>query len=234
MLLWDKEIRADNTARIATSDRRACHIQQVLRLHTGDSVKAGTVNGQMGTATLTSMDTESLIFDTHFHNPPPPPLDLTLILGLPRPKMMRRIVQSVTAMGVKNIVFVNTYKVEKSFWQTPWLSPENLTEQSLLGLEQAIDTRLPAISQFKLFKPFAEDHLPTMIRGREGWFAHPGMSSGPPDKPTGMVLAVGPEGGFTPYETDILEAAGLRGFNMGKRILRMETAIPALLGRLYL
>ena len=109
-----------------------------------------------------------------------------------------------------------------------------MREQCLLGLEQAIDTRLPAIRHFKLFKPFAEDHLPTIIGNRQGWFAHPGMSLGIPPAPAEMVLAIGPEGGFTPYETEKLAAAGMRGFHIGSRILRMETAIPAILGRFYL
>jgi 16S rRNA (uracil1498-N3)-methyltransferase len=233
MLLQDTDFRPDNTIRLATTDRRAQHIQQILHLHTGDQIKAGMVNGMMGDATLESIDAESLILSAHLYLPPPPPLDLTLILGLPRPKMMRRILQCVASMGVKDIVFINTYKVEKSYWQTPWLSPENLREHCISGLEQAMDTQLPSIRQFKLFKPFAEDHLPAMVANREGWFAHPGMPSGAPATPEKLLLAIGPEGGFTPYEVSKLTAAGLHGFHIGRRILRMETAVPALLGHFY-
>lgn len=233
MLLWNAEVLADSSFKLTANDRRARHIQQVLQLQPGDSLKAGIIDGLMGKATLQSIENNALVFTSHFHELPPAPLDLTLIIGLPRPKMMRRIIQSVSALGVKDIVFVNTYKVEKSYWQTPWLSPQNLIEQSLLGLEQAVDTQIPRISQFKLFKPFVEDHLQVIMNGREGWFAHPGMFAPVPETPKKMVLVIGPEGGLTPYEVDKLRTAGLRGFHFGRRILRMETAIPAILGRLF-
>ena len=47
------------------------------------------------------------------------------------------------------------------------------------------------------------------------------------------VLTVGPEGGFTDYETEVWQAAGAELVTMGPRILRSEVAVPALIGRLY-
>ena len=74
--------------------------------------------------------------------------------------MVKRIVQTIATMGVKELYFINSYKVEKSFWQSPWLTEGKLLENIVLGLEQAMDTQLPKIHLRKRFKPFVEDELP--------------------------------------------------------------------------
>lgn len=110
---------------------------------------------------------------------------------------------------MKDIWLINSYKVEKSFWQTPWLSDDNLRENLTLGLEQARDTVMPQVHIRKLFKPFVEDELPALLAGKRALVAHPGTDQPCPthmDQPT--ALCIGPEGGFTPYEVGKLEEAG--------------------------
>ena len=48
-----------------------------------------------------------------------------------------------------------------------------------------------------------------------------------------VTLAVGPEGGFIDYEIGKLCEAGFQPVTLGSRILRVETAIPVILGRLF-
>ena len=48
-----------------------------------------------------------------------------------------------------------------------------------------------------------------------------------------MTLAIGPEGGWIPYEVELLQKAGLQPVQLGQRILRVENAVPALLARLF-
>ncbi len=163
---------------------------------------------------------------------PPPPLPLTLIIALPRPKMLKRIIQTCATMGAKDIYFINAFKVEKSFWQTPWLTEAKLEENLVLGLEQGVDTIMPKIHQKKRFKPFIEDELPAIAAESKKWVAHPGGSVDCPrhfTEPT--TLAIGPEGGFIDYEVAKLEETGFTVMGMGPRILRVETAVTALLSR---
>jgi RsmE family RNA methyltransferase len=165
---------------------------------------------------------------------PPSPLPLTLVLAMPRPKMFRRILQTCAALGVKDLWLINSYKVEKSFWQTPWLSEEQLRENLTLGLEQAKDTLMPRVQIRKLFKPFVEDELPALSANKQALVAHPGTNTSCPvhlNQPT--VLCVGPEGGFTAYEVGKLEEAGCQSVHLGPRILRVETAVPVLVSRLF-
>jgi 16S rRNA U1498 N3-methylase RsmE len=48
-----------------------------------------------------------------------------------------------------------------------------------------------------------------------------------------VTLAIGPEGGFIPYEVEKLFGCGFNAVHMGERILNVETAVPALIARLY-
>ncbi|WP_223431128.1 16S rRNA (uracil(1498)-N(3))-methyltransferase [Pseudomonas sp. GL-B-26] len=215
-------------------DRRLTHMQEVHRSVVGDSLRVGRIGGLMGSAELLRLDADEAELRVTLDQPPPAKLPLTLVLALPRPKMLRRVFQTVAAMGVPRIILVNSYRVEKSFWQTPFLEPEAIREQLILGLEQARDSVLPEVVIEKRFKPFVEDHLPAITEGTLGLVGHPGHY---PPCPRGLneavTLAIGPEGGWIPYEIDLLGKAGLQPVQLGDRILRVETAVTALLARLF-
>ncbi|QAY90331.1 16S rRNA (uracil(1498)-N(3))-methyltransferase [Pseudomonas sp. ACM7] len=215
-------------------DRRLTHMQEVHRSVVGDSLRVGRIGGLMGSAELLRLDADEAELRATLDQPAPAKLPLTLILALPRPKMLRRVFQTVAAMGVPRIILVNSYRVEKSFWQTPFLEPEAIREQLILGLEQARDSVLPEIVIEKRFKPFVEDRLPAITEGTLGLVGHPGHY---PPCPRGLAepvtLAIGPEGGWIPYEIDLLGKAGLQPVQLGDRILRVETAVTALLARLF-
>lgn len=220
--------------RVILRDRRLVHMQEVHRVAVGDSLRVGHIGGLMGNAELLRLQSHEAELHVSLDQPPPAKLPLTLILALPRPKMLRRVFQTVAAMGVPKVVLVNSYRVEKSFWQTPFLEPAAVREQLILGLEQARDTVLPEIIIEKRFKPYVEDHLPAVVAGTLGLVGHPGDY---PDCPRGLdepvTLAIGPEGGWIPYEIDLLAKAGLQPVQLGARILRVETAVTALLARLF-
>lgn len=232
LLLEDADFIAAD--RVVLRDRRLKHMQEVHRCEVGDSLRVGRVGGLLGSAELLRLEPReaelSVVFDRH----PPAKLPLTLVLALPRPKMLRRVFQTVATMGVPKVILVNSYRVEKSFWQTPFLEPSAIREQLILGLEQARDSVLPEIVIEKRFKPFVEDRLPAIVDGTLGLVGHPGDFPACPravDEP--VTLAIGPEGGWIPYEVDLLRASGLNPVQLGDRILRVETAVTALLARLF-
>jgi RsmE family RNA methyltransferase len=93
---------------------------------------------------------------------------------------------------------------------------------------------MPEIHIKKLFKPFVEDELPAIAEGSLRLVAHPGEANACPhhvEKKT--TLVIGPEGGFTEYEVSKLKEAGFDGVHLGSRILRVETAVPVLISRLF-
>lgn len=231
-LLFDEDFIAPDRARL--TGRRLAHLHSVLRVEAGDRIPVGRVNGHIGTGEVLRLSDTEAELALAFDQTPPPALPLTLVLAMPRPKMFRRVLQTCATLGVKDIWLINSYKVEKSFWQTPWLSDDHLRENLTLGLEQARDTVMPKVHIRKLFKPFVEDELPDLLAGKRALVAHPGTDTPCPthvDRAT--ALCIGPEGGFTPYEVGKLEEAGCEPVHLGPRILRVETAVPVLVSRLF-
>jgi RsmE family RNA methyltransferase len=232
LLLEDTDfIDTDN---VRLSGRRLAHMLEIQQVSADDTLRVGRINGLMGQGTVLELDKNSALLKVELSEQPPAKLPLTLLLAMPRPKMFRRILQHCATLGVPEIILLNSVRVEKSFWQTPFLQPEVVRENLLLGLEQARDTVLPTVRIEKRFKPFVEDSLPGIIDGRLALVAHPGNYPACPrgiDQP--LTLAIGPEGGWIPYEVDKLIEAGMQPVQLGDRILRVETAVTALISRLF-
>lgn len=232
LLLEDADFVAAD--RVVLAGRRLKHLQEVHRAAVGDSLRVGRLGGLIGTGSLLELSEQHAALQVSLDLPPPAKLPLTLLLALPRPKMLKRVLQTVSAMGVPRLILLNSYRVEKSFWQTPFLEAQALREQLILGLEQARDTVLPEVLIEKRFKPFVEDCLPNIAAGSLGLVGHPGdFPACPRAVEQAVTLAIGPEGGWIPYEVDKLREAGLTPVQLGERILRVETAVPALLARLF-
>jgi RsmE family RNA methyltransferase len=112
------------------------------------------------------------------------------------------------------------------------LQPEQLEEQLILGLEQGCDTVLPLVHRCRRFRPFVEDDLPGICAATTNLVAHPGTGvSFPHRAQIPATLAIGPEGGFLPYEINKLGEAGFTPAHLGSRILSVETAVSVLLSR---
>ena len=232
LLLLKPDQIAQHTAIV--SGRQLEHLLAVQRAEVGDSVRVGVIDGLMGQGIIKTLSTLQATLEISLDTPPPPATPLCLILALPRPKMLRRTLQSVTAMGVKEIYLVNSSRVEKSFWQSPFLQPQAIEEQLILGLEQARDTLMPKLHMRKRFKPFVEDELGEIIKGSQALVAHPVTDVPCPiNCNSAVTLAIGPEGGFIPYEVELLSSIGFEAVHLGPRILRVEVAVPALISRLF-
>jgi len=231
ILLFDEDFVAPGVARLR--GRRLAHVTSVHRATIGDSLTVGVAGGRIGAGVVTRLD-EVLELQVTLDRDPPAPLPLTLVLALPRPKVLNRVIASATSLGVKRIVLVNAWRVEKSYWKSPRLSDENLLAQRILGLEQARDTLLPTIELRRLFRPFVEDELPSIVGNTLALVAHPIASRECPRAVTQPVtLAIGPEGGFIAQEIESLQRVGFEAVSLGERVLRVETAVAALIARLF-
>jgi RsmE family RNA methyltransferase len=232
VLLLPEDLLAPDRARL--TGRRLAHVREVHRAKVGDDLVVGLLGGSMGRGRVLRLDDEALELALTLDQPPPPKLPLTLVIAVPRPKVLNRVVAAATSLGAARLVLLNAWKVEKAYWASPRMQPDNLRAQMLLGLEQARDTVLPELRLARLFRPFVEDELPALLGGGTGLMAHPGTGEAPPRILAAPVtLAIGPEGGWVEAEVQSLLRAGLRPLDLGPRILRTETALAALVGRLF-
>jgi RsmE family RNA methyltransferase len=232
LILREEDFIGDGRARL--TGRRLRHVTEVHRAVPGDDLAVGLLDGALGRGRVTRLDDQALELEVLLDQAPPPKLPLTLVLALPRPKVLNRVLAAATSLGVARIYLVNAWKVEKSYWKSPRLEPENLLLQRILGLEQARDTRLPELHLRRLLRPFAEDELPGLLQGTLPLLAHPGAEAPCPRAVCApATLVIGPEGGFIPDEITLLSRSGCHPVTLGLRILRVETAVASLVGRLY-
>lgn len=233
----------DTTDIHTITDPLTCrHIRTVLAATAGDHIKVGLLQGKLGQATVSHI-TETAITLTGIHCPtmPPAKLDLTVILALPRPKVLRRLILDMTAMGVQQLYLVNSYRSEKSYWQSDVL--QRLDEFVQEGLQQACDTIPMTITLRKRLKPFVEDELAAIIADKQALIAHPYATkhftqtwqATTCDSPhIGHVLVIGAEGGWIPYEVDLFTRHGCTPVSIGSRILRTENVVNVLCGHALL
>lgn len=219
--------------RVRIEGRRFFHIVDVHRAVAGTELCVGLADGCIGTGVITSITGVSVEMDVRLDQKPPQPLPITVVLALPRPKVLRRTLAALSSLGVKRLYLINAYRVEKSYWKSPFLKKDEINRQLALGLEQARDTIMPEVLMRPLFKPFVEDELPAVMQNTIAIAAHPYASTPCPNisgRPA--TLVIGPEGGFIPYEIEKLHEAGFIPVTFGERILRIETALPYIIARL--
>ena len=216
------------------SPRQLQHLRQHVQLNAGDTLKVGIRNGQRYLTEVVTISEQHILLRPIQLEAVPAKLPVHLILALPRPKVLRRMVMDAVTLGVQRISLIHSYRVDKSYWQSPFL--QQLDDYVTLGLEQAGDTIEPEIQLYQRFKPFVEDVLPTLISAEQpAYVAHPYAEQQMPyaiQHPCSLII--GPEGGFIPYEVELLQKNGCQAMSLGNRILRTETAVSHILGRLFI
>lgn len=234
ILLDPSEVSSSEAVRL--EGPRATHIRMVLKAVPGDTIRIGVIDGPRGRGTVTSLAPDFVSLRCEFDDdaPPPPPVDL--LLALPRPKVMKRLWSQVAALGVRRIMLTNATRVERNYFDTTVLEPACYRPLLLDGLQQARDTRLPRVTVHRQLKVFLEDELGP----REGprILADPRAARSMDTlldalRPRQALLAVGPEGGWTDYEREMLGTHGFTAGSMGPRTLRSDTACIALLALVH-
>jgi 16S rRNA (uracil1498-N3)-methyltransferase len=231
VLLEPDDLIGNDRARL--QGRRLKHVREIHRAKAGDELRVGILGGRIGLGRIERMDENALEMTIRLDAEPPPGIPVRLILALPRPKVLNRTIASAVSMGIREIDLINSWRVEKAYWDSPRLSEDNLKMQAILGLEQAGDTVLPTIRTHRLFTPFVREELPRSLDGKLALLAHPAGKNEVPRRITQpLVLAVGPEGGFIDREVETFRDIGFTEVSLGLRILRVETALACLIGRL--
>jgi len=240
IILFDKEELSDGS--VLLQDHRAKHIVKVLHSEVGDSVRIGMVSGNVGTGEIVRVKKKYpflVELSVQLEAKPVTAPDIDLLLALPRPIMLKRILSQVTALGVGRIFIINANRVEKSFWESGVLDPLGYRPHLIQGLEQAVDTQLPEVIVNRSFRVFIEQRLLDIADGYSHLLlAHPKAeqtltSCIAKHGNRGRVLyAIGPEGGWIDFELESLKQSGMQAFSIGSRILKVDTAVVAIHSRI--
>ena len=236
-ILFEKsEIDGD----IATfGGERAAHVLSVLHGEVGQILKTGEIDGRSGTSEIVEIRNMEgaaggplvTVRTCHSDDPLAPWVDL--VLAPPRPRAMKRLLPQLASLGVGRIFLVGAKKVEKDFWGATLLKEENYRPLLIDGLMQAGTTALPKVETRRNFRRFVADELDSVSSGACRIVAHPYATEGAaaPVVSHPLILAIGPEGGWTDDEVALLESHGFARYSLGRRILRTDTAVIALLGK---
>lgn len=228
----------DASGAVRLENGRARHLIEVLKVTPGQAVRVGLVDGPPGTATVAAVEPGAVTLHCAFGGGVPDRPAVDLLLALPRPKVMRRLWAQLAALGVGQIILTNAERVERDYFDTHLLTPAVYRPLLVEGLQQARDTRLPVVSIHRRFRVLVEDHLDTRAGDAARLVADPdsatSVATAVGNAAAGRILlAVGPEGGWNPFEVGLLETHGFRSVGMGPRTLRTDTACVALLSLVH-
>ena len=88
ILLEEADVAADGC--VLLDGARARHVLRVLRAKVGDRLRVGILDGPAGEARIVDSSAETVALECQWENAPPAPW-LDLVLALPRPKVLKRL-----------------------------------------------------------------------------------------------------------------------------------------------
>jgi 16S rRNA (uracil1498-N3)-methyltransferase len=239
LLLSREDLGADGV--VTVSGRRARHLREVLKVRVGQELRVGTVRGASGTGRVRRVADDEVSLDVTIPAAPARRPAVSLVLAVPRPKALSRVLQCAASCGVDRIDLVNAWRVDKGYLESDRLAPERLSDDLWLGCEQGAQTWLPAVRVHRLFRSAVEEELPCRWAETQTrrLVAHPHDAAPvervhPPGADHPTIVAIGPEGGWIDAELGSFERVGFERVRIGEGVLRVESAVPAILGQLEL
>ena len=214
---------------LARTDPRARHLLEVLGCSPGDRFRAGVIDGPTGTGTLLAAAADHLELAFDWHGVAPPPRDdIVLIVGLPRPPSARKILSQAAALGCRELRFVHTEVSDRNYARSRLWTTSEWRRHLLDGLQQAVATALPAVTCGDSLQR-AVQQLPAGAAAVVLDHAAGAARFGACALRLPLVLAVGPERGWSEADRAVLRRHRFLPCTLGARILRVETACVAAL-----
>jgi 16S rRNA (uracil1498-N3)-methyltransferase len=208
------------------TDFRALHLIDILKCHKGDQFDAGVINGRMGKGTIRSVDEKEIVIDLSLEGPPIALDDIHFIVGLPRPQTARKILSELTSMGVASLDFVLTEVSDKSYASSKLWTSGEWKRHLISGAEQAFTTSIPEVSWGTDLAESGglapRNAMRIALDNYEGTEAMGEITLNLP-----LLIAIGPERGWSMLDRQILRSRGFHLVHLGTRVLRVETACVA-------
>lgn len=243
----ERALAPDESEFVITGDE-ARHIASVLRMQLGDELTLCDGHRTDYAARIAAMDRAAVTVEIVSHQPSntESPLDITLYQGLPKSDKLDEIIQKAIELGVSRIVPISC---ERSVARIDAKDADRKVERwqkiALSAAKQCGRGQIPQIAWPTTFRTAIKDGAAADLAiipwesEREQTLKAVLKAAAPAleaitlagRRPTISIL-IGPEGGFSLSEIDAALAAGVLPVTLGRRILRTETAGPAVLAML--
>ncbi len=212
---------------VSLPEDAAAHLSRVLRLGEGDACVLFNGDGHDYDAQLTQVGKREVLAQVSgarmIDNESP--LHITLLQGIARGEKMDLILQKATELGVAAVLPVDSDRSEVK------LSGERLHKRLahwrgvvVAACEQSGRARVPMVAEPQALLA-AASALPgqalRLLLDPQGTHA---LKTLTPPASGQVVIAIGPEGGWSPRDLMALEESGFQGLRLGPRVLRTETA----------
>lgn len=240
ILVFPDDFVSESVVRL--TDYRATHIREVHRAPVGKTLRVGLAGGAIGEGKVTRVDDEGVEIETRIPEGRPETPSLSLILALPRPQTLKKVLEGIGAVGVRELILINTERVQKSFFSSRLLKDNSTMRHLRLGMEQGGNTYVAGVSVHPSFKEFFEKAGDLLPADSIRLMTHPVTDRTLWDTPLArphprqkrVICAVGPEGGWLEPEVAEFRGRGFEVVSLGRTVHRVENAVMALLAQIEL
>ena len=211
---------------LSRGDERFQHIRKVLHKGVGDSFHCGIVNSFEGNARIVSLSDEEmeLEFTPSFDSSALYPL--TVIVAQVRPICMKRILREAVSMGVEKLILPISDLGEKSYSSSSLYRDGEYRSILLDGAAQSGKTGVSECILTEGVEKAIEEAGEGEKLLMDNVIGAVNLSSLSLQGKR-VILAIGPERGWSERERDIVLSSGFSPVLLGSRILRTETAAVA-------
>jgi len=206
------------------------HLRKVLRLKPGDRITVFDDTGWEHEAVIRSVAGAQgeIEIVRSYQAQRESPLHLTLAVGLTKGDKIDLVVEKATEPGVQKIIpFASTHAVPKLDERKIAARTERWRKIALSATKQCGRTQVPEILPLMRFEDLLAGAQPEAAK-LLCWEKESEQSLRQAHEKLrdvkALLVAVGPEGGFSPIEAELARQHGFEQVHLGRRILRAETA----------
>ena len=211
----------------------AHHAARVLRLHEDEPVVLFNGAGGEYAARIVRLSRDGVDVEIRAFSPieRESPLAITLVQGISAGDRMDLTIQKAVELGASAIQPILAERsVVRLSGERGDSRREHWQRVAAAACEQCGRNRVPAVATALSLEDFhAPDNVLKLLLATAG---SSGLRSMGVSSATPVMVAAGPEAGFSPREEALLVAAGFSPVQLGPRVLRAETAGPAALAAL--
>lgn len=201
------------------------HIKKVMRMNINDKIEV-VYNNKLHICEITSLEPFNIKVIEKLDEDKKTKIELTVAVALVKEQKMDLILQKLTELGVSRIIPVSMersiVKLDKERFNKKKVRWESICKEAS---EQSKRTNIPIIEDIKSIKDLTKEDadlkLVASTKEKEKLLNYYLQSIEDCAK---IIMVIGPEGGISDKEEDILVSNGYNRVSFGNLIFRVETA----------